>query len=112
MNADCSDRAAMTDLRGRTNTLENKAISMRADRRRTRWCAVHPREEMRAFAEASEMASLLKEAAVLHQNALVLNDLDAGLRKLLGHGVIANAQLQPNRARLLRENVAHVFFDV
>ena len=43
---------------------------------------------------------------------MILHDVDAGTRKRFRGFVVANAELEPDRLRVLRENVVKVLWDV
>jgi len=49
---------------------------------------------------------------MLHQNAPVLNHLNASLRELFGDHVVPNAELEPNRPWLFGEDIGDVLFHV
>jgi len=56
-------------------------------------------------ASAAQLLSYLPQLD--HQTA-ILNDVDSGAGELLGSVVVANAELKPNRLRLLRDDVIDV----
>src|SRR5688572_18915355 len=61
---------------------------------------------------ASDRRRSAVAAAVLDHEATVLHDRDAGLRELLGKRVVTDAGLQPDRLRLLCEDVVEVAGEV
>src|SRR5438132_3286880 len=58
------------------------------------------------FIEAGKLN--LTKPPMIHHQATILNDFDSGMSKLLGHGVMTDSLLLPDRLWCLREDVVNV----